>query len=225
VSASKCQLHSTEQQVTALLLLSATCFAKAYHSEVLHHRARCCCYCGGSASGPVVLVLVLVLVLLLLLRRRQRPNSAGAVAASPVVLLRAQAAATADCSSPLRCNKQTRHLHAGLPQPTAQHSSEQKLFCGCSVVVQFESHAVMNLIISQSDVVFVNCVPLLDADLLRPRSCNMFLARYRAVQCSTSQFSAVQATSDADFLRTCSCKASSAQYKAIQGIQHKAVHF
>jgi hypothetical protein len=65
-------------------------------------------------------------------------------------------------------------------KPTA-HSSKQNLFCGCSVVVQFEPHAVMNLIVSQCDVVLVDGVPLLDADLLRPRSCKAFSV-YKAVE-------------------------------------------
>jgi hypothetical protein len=38
-----------------------------------------------------------------------------------------------------------------------------------SVVVELEAHAVVDLVVLQGDVVLVDVVPLLDAELLRPR--------------------------------------------------------
>lgn len=39
-----------------------------------------------------------------------------------------------------------------------------------SIVVQFQAHAIMDLIVSKSDVVLEDSVPLLNSDLLRPRT-------------------------------------------------------
>jgi hypothetical protein len=58
-------------------------------------------------------------------------------------------------------------------QATEQRGSKQSTVWRCSVVVELEAHAVMDLVISQRDVVLVHGVPLLNADLLRPRSCKM----------------------------------------------------
>ena len=44
--------------------------------------------------------------------------------------------------------------------------SKGKLWCSSSIVVQLQAHPVVHLIVRQCDVVLVDRVPLLDADLL-----------------------------------------------------------
>ena len=38
------------------------------------------------------------------------------------------------------------------------------------VVVELKAHAVVNLVVPEGDVVLVDCIPLLDADLIGPRA-------------------------------------------------------
>jgi hypothetical protein len=52
-----------------------------------------------------------------------------------------------------------------------QGSAARKSNCCCHlVVVQLEVHAIMHLIVCQRNVVFVDGVPFLNADLLWPRA-------------------------------------------------------
>ncbi|GLT70135.1 hypothetical protein SLA2020_422320 [Shorea laevis] len=48
-----------------------------------------------------------------------------------------------------------------------------------SIVIKFETHSVVDLVVLEGDVILVDVVPLLDPDLLRPCPC---LRRYQLLQ-------------------------------------------